>query len=519
MFPVRGLQSNFLHQVLTLASHPTTRLEGLLQFVLERALALTASDAGGGIFVLETAGQESVLVVSALGGELCNGPMNLLTIGEQNPSNPALIVLRSGQPYCIEDYAQDASNFLPMAGGRSLLWVPLLEEKKVMGVIHVESSRAGHYSEGRLRQLQDLAAEAVPAIDRLLLREQMAWAGTPMEIVGVSRAFLELEQQIKQIAACSHAPVLIVGERGSGKELTAWAIHCWSDRRDKPFVPVLAAAFAESLFADELFGHERYAFTDAVQERLGKFQAADGGTIFFDEIADMSPAVQAALLRIIERGELPRIGCDRPLRVDVRVVAATNQSPAELIAKGRLREDLYDRLSVFEIRVPPLRERQEAIPLLATHFLRKHCQEMQRPLTAGSERLCQACQNEERTGCATASFYEALQCYEWPGNVRELENILLRLLARVPDEPLDVKHLQEQLPKRAMPVVTPKAEDWTLEAVIRNHIEQVLRVTNDNQSQAAALLGIPISTLQDKIKKLGIQVKRASSNCPSLASH
>ncbi|MBI3949497.1 MAG: sigma 54-interacting transcriptional regulator [Acidobacteria bacterium] len=510
MLASRKLQPTFLHQVLTLASRPATRLEGLLQVILERALALTASDAGGGIFVVEIAGQEPALVVSALGGELTDEPINLLTTGKQNPSSPALMVLDSGRPYGINDYEQDASHVPLLAVGRSSLWVPLLEEKRTIGVIHVESSRARHYNEQHLSRLQDLAAEAVWAIDRLRLRERMAEAGTPMEIVGVSRAFLELEREIKRVAACSRAPVLILGERGSGKELAAWAIHCWGNRRDKPFVPVLAAAFADSLFADELFGHVRYAFTDAARERLGKFKAADGGTIFFDEIGDMSPAVQSALLRIVERGELPRIGSDRPLQVDVRVMAATNQDPARLLAEGRLRQDLYDRLSVFEIRVPPLRERREAIPHLATHFLRKHCPEMRRPLMVGCQQLCQTCQNAERVGCATAQFYEALQHYDWPGNVRELENVMLRLLARVPDEPLDVKHVREQLPRGATPVVAPKAEDWTLEAVIRNHIEKVLQVTNDNRSQAAAMLGLPVSTLQGKIKKLGIQVKRAS---------
>jgi transcriptional regulator with GAF, ATPase, and Fis domain len=506
MLQDKGEQRNFLHRLLALASRPATRLDGLLQFVLEKALALTSSDTGGAIFVLDISTPEQALVASALRGEFADTSTNLLKIWKENARSPAFVVLHSGKPYCIDDHQQDPAHFSLLAGGRSSLWVPLLEGTKVMGVFHVESSQPGYYEEGHISQLQNLAAETVPAINRLLLKEKMAQVGALVEVVGVSAPFLELERQIRLAAINSRSPVLITGERGSGKELTAWAIHCWSDRRNQAFVPVLASAFAPSLYADELFGHERHAFTGADSERRGKFKAAEGGTIFLDEVGELHPEVQSALLRTIERGELPRIGRDLPLRVDVRVIAATNRNLPELITQGRFRDDLYDRLRVFEIQVPPLRERREDIPLLANHFLNKYCQQMRRAIM--DHGICAACQHAEVVGCATSEFYQALENYYWPGNVRELENLIIRLLAYVPDEVLDAKHLPEHFQLGLAKTAMPEARDLTFNAAMRSHIERVLQMTNYNQSQAAKVLDLPFSTLQSKMKKLGIEIKK-----------
>lgn len=481
------------------------RLDDLLKFTLEKATALTSSDCGGAIFVFETLGDGTKLVASTVQGKLTKPSAHLLKVWKQNPDSPIWMMLQSGTPCAVDDHQQDPLQFPWLDGARSSLWVPLLEGKRVIGIICVGSSQPNHFDKPYLQQLHDLASELVPAVFRQILRQQMAQLGAPVEIMGCSTSFLMLERQIR-MAAQSKSPVLITGERGSGKELTAWAIHCWSDRRDQPFVPVLASTFAESLFADELFGHERYAFTGAASERRGKFKAAEGGTIFLDEVGDMTPVVQSALLRIIERGELSRIGRDLPLQVDVRVIAATNQTLSVLISQGRFREDLYDRLSIFEITVPPLRERQEDIPLLAQHFLRKYCQQIRCNVIGAG--VCAACQSSESVGCATPDFYEGLQNYGWPGNVRELEKLILRLLAFVPDEILDAKHLPEHFRRNVAKAAEPQREDFTLNMVIRNHIERVLQVTNYNQSRAARLLGLPFSTLQSKIKKLGINIKR-----------
>jgi len=485
-----------------MASRPSTRLDGLVQFILEEAMAVTGSDVGGSIVIFDTSAQEELVpVASALRGEWEDTPANLLK-RKENPHSPALFVLHSGQPVCIEDHSQSPARFPLLAGSRSSLWVPLLDGKRVMGVLHVESSQPGYYGERHVHQLQDLAAEAVPALHRLLLREQMAQAGVPIDIVGASPAFLELERQIKLVARSASRSVLITGERGSGKELAARAIHYWSDRRDKPFVPVLVSGLAESVLAAELFGHEKYAFTDAKKARPGKFLAAEGGTLFLDEVGDLPAEAQAALLRAIQWGEIQPVGRDVPVKVDARVVAATNKDLTKLVTKGRFRDDLYDRLRVIEIRVPPLRERREDIPLLASHFLRRYCQELRRDLMG--EGLCAACPQAESAGCATAEFYQALQAYEWPGNVRELENLIIRLLAFVPDETLDVKHLPKEILKGSNRV-DATGEDLTLKGAEKRHIERVLRMTGGSQSQAAKLLGIPRTTLQAKIRRLGIK--------------
>jgi two-component system response regulator HydG len=499
-------QANFLHDVFVLSARPTTPLDGLLGLAMEQAMHATGSDVGGGIFLFETVNQEPRLVASALSGELSAATTDLVNRWKENPTSVALTVAQSGQPYISHDHHQDPIHFPLLADSRSSLWVPLVDGGRIAGVLNVESSKPKYYRQQHRIQLQNLAGEVVSAIRRLLLREQMTRSGAPVEMVGASPAFLDLERHVYLAAADPRAPVLITGERGSGKELAAWAIHCWSDRRDKPFMPMLASGFTESLVIDELFGHEKHAFTGAAQERSGKFKAAEGGTLFMDEVADMSPPIQAALLRVLERGELQRIGRDRPVRVDVRVIAATNKDLSTFMADGRFREDLYDRLSVFEIRVPPLRERREDIPLLASHFLRKYCQQIRRDILG--EGICGRCPAVELVSCAEAEFYHTLQHYDWPGNVRELEKIIRRLVAIERDQILDVKHLPEHIRNSPAPVAASGPEDLTLDTVNKKHIERVLEMTNYNQSQAAHRLGIPLTTLRDRIKKLGIVIEK-----------
>lgn len=499
---------NMLSNLLMLAGRPSTQLDAILQFSLEKALSMTVSDIGGIILSLDTSGQEPLIMASGLRGEFAESTANLLKKWRDKPTNPAITVLETGLPSSVDDYSQETASFPLFLGGRSSMWLPLLDAKKVVGIIHVESSHPRHYGDSHLQKLQTMATQIVIAIGRVLLREDAAESGTPFDIVGVSPAFLDLERQIKR-AAHSIGAVLITGERGSGKELASRAIHSWGKRRGKPFIPVLASALTESLFADELFGHERHAFTGATQSRSGKFQAADGGTLFLDEVGDMPAVIQSSLLRVIEKGELTRIGRDLPLRVDVRVVAATNSELRELIDQGKFRADLYDRLSVFEIRVPALRERQQDIPILASHFLRKYCKQMGRDFLLGGKSACAACKHADVVSCATGEFYLALQAYDWPGNVRELGNLILRLLATVSDDVLDVKHLPQALQNRKKPTTNCQPEYLTLDQAIRSHIERVLKMTGHNQSRAARVLGIPFSTLQSKIKKLGIQITKS----------
>src|SRR5262244_2515813 len=259
------------------------------------------------------------------------------------------------------------------------------------------------------------------------LREQLARG---QQIVGRSRLIEELRQQIA-IAAPTNGRVLIHGENGAGKELVARAIHDQSVRRDGPFVEVNCAAIPEELIESELFGHERGAFTGAVARRRGKFELADGGTLFLDEIGDMSLKTQAKVLRVLEEQAFERVGGKETLRVDVRVLAASNQNLQEQIAQGRFREDLFYRLSVIPIEVPPLRHRPDDVPLLVEHFIRLFCGEnAKRPKTISVEEL--------------AYFLS----YEWPGNVRELRNMVERLVIMTPGDVIGPEALPSPLRPR-----------------------------------------------------------------------
>ena len=248
-------------------------------------------------------------------------------------------------------------------------------------------------------------------------------AAAAVEIAGEDPAIVELRRRIA-LAAAGAGRVLVTGEHGTGKELVARSIHLQSGRRPRPFVAVNCAALPEELVESELFGHERGAFTGAHEQRRGKFEQADGGTLFFDEIGDMGPRTQGALLRVLERPSFERVGGAAPVHVDVRVIAATNRRLEELIAAGQFREDLYYRLAVVRLHVPPLRERLGDIPLLATRFL------LEFGASAGHRR-------QEFSPDALA----ALAAYPWPGNVRELRNCVERLVIMVPGETITVADL------------------------------------------------------------------------------
>ncbi|MCL6634407.1 MAG: sigma-54 dependent transcriptional regulator [Peptococcaceae bacterium] len=311
------------------------------------------------------------------------------------------------------------------------------------------------------------------------------------QIIGKSQAIKDIVQLIERVAA-SNATVLITGESGTGKEVVAVSIHQSSPRRDMPFVAVNCAALPEHLLESELFGHEKGAFTGAVARKMGRFELADRGTIFLDEIAEMPLSMQAKLLRFLQEKTFERVGGTETIKVDVRVIAATNRNILEAIEKGDFREDLYYRLNVIPIHLPPLRERKEDIPLLAEHFLNKfqHTYLVNKISPAAMEMLCN---------------------YHWPGNIRELQNVIERAAIICQGSEIQPVHLPKelQMPQRTAPaanglVINFPDEGISLEEVEKELIIKALEKSGRNQTRAAQLLGITRSALLYRMQKHGI---------------
>jgi len=320
------------------------------------------------------------------------------------------------------------------------------------------------------------------------------------EMIGTSPAMVLLMDQIQMVAP-TNASVLITGENGTGKELVARSVHYHSQRRDKPFVEINCAAIPEELIESELFGHERGAFTGAVAQKKGKFDVADGGTIFLDEIGDMSLKTQAKVLRILQERKFERVGGTRTMEVDVRVVAATNKHLEDEIRNGTFREDLFYRLNVVPFKVPPLRDRREDIPLLIQHFLDVFCRREGRELKL-----------------MVPEAVEAMKRYEWPGNVRELKNIVERLVIMTPGGTITVNHLPDYIRADA---AGREAAGGRLDSVLeraslreareefeKEFIIQKLEENDWNVSKTADAIELERSNLHRKIKSYGIDMKK-----------
>jgi Nif-specific regulatory protein len=310
-------------------------------------------------------------------------------------------------------------------------------------------------------------------------------------MVGQSQAIRKIESQIERVAS-TNATCLVRGESGVGKELVARAIHFNSLRREGPFVCLNCAALTETLLESELFGHEKGAFTGATDKKIGKFEAAHGGTIFLDEIAEMTVGTQAKLLRILDGQPFERVGGGEPIRVDVRVVAATNKELEEAVHVGSFRRDLFFRLQVVEISIPPLRERKDDLELLADHFLARFAGEMNRNIDS-----------------FTAEARKKMQAHDWPGNVRELRNVIERAVALGRDDVIhaediwlttvDLNRLAGTAEARQL-IAPAGYEPRSLKDIEKIHIANTLQYTDWNKSQAAAILKIERSTLDRKIR-------------------
>ena len=377
---------------------------------------------------------------------------------------------------------------------------PLEADERELSIFHIFAARAtaelirrqaeqqlddSRRREHRLRgERQRIEAEVAWLRDELRSRSDFA------EIVGESDGIWKVLQNIDMVATAD-STVLILGETGTGKELVARAIHRNSGRKSGPFVRVNCAALPESLLESELFGHEQGAFTGATQQRTGRFELADGGTIFLDEIGEMPLAAQSRLLRVLQEQELERVGSSRTIRVDARVLAATNRNLLEMVDEGTFREDLYYRLNVFPLPIPPLRERPEDIPALVRFFLTKLRDRLGRRIEQVPDQVL-----------------AALQAYAWPGNVRELENVVERAMILTGGDTL-------QLAPGVVPTARKKdrhaPQPLSLVEVERQHIEQVLEQTGGvvaGPQGAARLLELNPNTLRSRMAKLGIEARR-----------
>jgi Nif-specific regulatory protein len=406
-------------------------------------------------------------------------------------------VMSSREAVLAEDVARNRylsqRDSLTQIGATSLICAPVVHNDKVLALIHLyctdpHKSFSNEDLEFTIAVAKHMAIVMTQmlrqdslTLENQALREQLQ---VESELVGESAPVKNILEQIGRVAP-TNATVLIRGESGSGKELVARAIHFSSPRREGPFICLNCAAITETLLESELFGHERGAFTGATEKKIGKFEAADHGTIFLDEIGEMAFNTQAKLLRILEGHPFERVGGGTPIRVDVRVVAATNQPLEQNIKENRFRRDLFYRLQVVDIQVPPLRDRRDDVPLLAEHFLRRFSRETSRKIR----------------GFTPAALTKMTQ-YEWPGNVRELKNVVERAVALSRSTQLDVADIlltSLELPGAA-PAVSDAFEPISLEELEKRHIVRTLEHTDWNKSQAAAILQIERSTLDRKIK-------------------
>jgi formate hydrogenlyase transcriptional activator len=433
--------------------------------------------------------------------------------------SPAGRCMVSGKPAIfhggeLDQFPVELVRILREKGITSVCCVPLVSKGRAFGTLNLASRRLDAFSEGDAELLNRVAAQIAIAVEnalafkeidslkdrlaveKLYLEEEIRSEFNFEEIIGESPAIKSALAQV-ELAAPGNTTVLILGETGTGKELIARAIHNLSPRRERTFVKINCAAIPSGLLESELFGHERGAFTGAINQKVGRFELADRGTIFLDEVGDIPLELQPKLLRVLQEQEFERLGATRTIRVDARVVAATNADLGRLVAERSFRSDLYYRLNVFPIQIPPLRDRREDISLLVRYFVQKF-----------SRRLNKTVQY------VPADAMDALVSYSWPGNIRELENLLERAVILSPGKELrvplsELRSAPSAATTEEVPLVASSASPVaTLEEAERQHILRALRQTEwrvAGPRGAANVLGMKRTTLQARIRKLGIR--------------
>jgi formate hydrogenlyase transcriptional activator len=389
-------------------------------------------------------------------------------------------------------------------GIQSYCWLPLTTARQRLGTLNFTSRQVGVYETADLDFLQHVANQVAVAVENALtfqeltaLKDQLAQEKAYLEdeirtehfkgMVAVSAALREALKKV-EIVAPTGSTVLICGETGTGKERIARALHDLSPRRERTFVKLNCAAIPTGLLESELFGHEKGAFTGAICQKIGRFELAHKGTLFLDEVGDIPLELQPKLLRVLQEQEFERLGGTKTIKVDVRLVAATNRDLARMVAEGRFRDDLYYRLNVFPVVLPPLRERPDGIPSLVRHFAQQFARRM-----------------GKRIETIPAATMDALIRYPWPGNVRELQNVIERAVILSPGPTLQVP--LGDLQSAATLAAAPATAAVSLADAEREHILGALRETGGvlgGPEGAAARLGMKRSTLYKKMKKLGI---------------
>ncbi len=397
----------------------------------------------------------------------------------------------------------EVSESIRRAKVQAVVAAPLRSAGEILGALYF-AKQEGSFGEEDLFAVSAASNQVALLLGHLLEEERLAEERRVLieqirsshRIVGTSKAISEVLEFIAR-AAPTDATVLIRGETGTGKELVASAIHYASPRAGKPFVQLNCAAIPENLLESELFGHEKGAFTGATSRKLGHFEVADGGTVFLDEVAELSPACQAKVLRLIEEKRFERVGGTESISVDVRILAATNQDLRKAVSEGRFREDLYWRLDVLHIEIPPLRERPDDILLLAEYFL----ENVRGP---GGKRLRLA-----------PDAKDALLSYSWPGNVRQLKNVIENAVIMSRGEEIHADDLRLVDFGRAQQLEAAEAESWkprSLAEVEREHILRVLKWTKGNKKRAAEILGIERGTLYARLRSYGMLKEKSSGS-------
>jgi transcriptional regulator with GAF, ATPase, and Fis domain len=474
---------------LSLAMGSATNYHELADIVLDGLLAAVSAEVGAILTIKEGREMEITSVRPDGPAKRVYSPVSEFVTHEVMSGREAILA---------EDVARNRylsqRDSITQLGATSLICAPVIHQDKVLALIHLYCTDPHKsFSNENLEFTIAVAKHLALVMGQMLRQDSLAAENNSLreqlhvesELVGSSAPIKHILEQVGRVAPTT-ATVLIRGESGSGKELVAHAIHFSSPRKEGPFICLNCAAITETLLESELFGHERGAFTGATEKKIGKFEASDHGTIFLDEIGEMAYNTQAKLLRVLEGHPFERVGGSMPIRVDVRVVAATNQPLEQNIKEGKFRRDLFYRLQVVDILVPPLRDRRTDVPILAEHFLRRFIRETGRKLRG-----------------FTPAALQKMEQYAWPGNVRELKNVIERAVALGRGPYLDVTDIL--LSSLELPGIDSSAEDQpfdaiSLEELEKRHIVNTLDYTDWNKSQAATILQIERSTL-DRTKK------------------